>query len=348
MEGDREEGLRKSWSAAVTRRGTFHTIGSLALVTFLASACADDPKTWSDWGTAGAGASSGAGAGTGGASTGSGGSDGPRGGSGGDPAGGGAGEGDGGSEQGGQAGLGSAGEMGAGGVPGTGGAPPSGDGGEAGQGQGGSFGGGGGGGVGGTSGSGGTAGTGGEGGSDGSTAGTGGTGDPDPDPDPCEGVPAWSPTESWTNYEVDEKRVVSGQVWRCKNPMFCHTYPGHQSSNSWILVGDCHDPNAGGSPACQCSSGTCCDGCYFRPQSHFCGEVPRDSMCSGNAVPACPGAKRRIELDYWNLFCNGDSNQCTRWAVHTKYSSQECAVGTVCIDSGGGDLSASCKACPSP
>ncbi len=124
-------------------------------------------------------------------------------------------------------------------------------------------------------------------------------------------------TESWTNYEVDEKRVVSGQVWRCKNPMFCHTYPGHPSSNSWFLVGDCHDPNAGGSPACQCSEGACCDGCYFRPQSHFCGEVARDTMCLGDDVPACTGAKDGIRLDYWNLFCNGDSNQCTRWGAHT-------------------------------
>lgn len=98
----------------------------------------------------------------------------------------------------------------------------------------------------------------------------------------------------------------------------------------------------GGEPAmaCVCDSGPCCDGCHFLPKSHFCGEVVRSSSCIGAA--SCGGGSVRISNDYWNLFCNGDVAECTRWAVHTKYVQPECADGTSCI---GADGSASCAAC---
>jgi hypothetical protein len=81
---------------------------------------------------------------------------------------------------------------------------------------------------------------------------------------------------------------------------------------------------AGGQPdECVCSSGPCCDGCGYRPKSHFCGETMRDAYCSDET---------RITRDYWNLFCNGDSTECTRWAVHTKYVDSECPGSGECVD----------------
>jgi hypothetical protein len=76
-------------------------------------------------------------------------------------------------------------------------------------------------------------------------------------------------------------------------------------------------------PTCVCSSGPCCDGCQYRPKSHFCGETIRDSWCSTDT---------RITQDYWNLFCNADSSDCTRWAVHTKYVDAECPNGGTCVE----------------
>lgn len=79
---------------------------------------------------------------------------------------------------------------------------------------------------------------------------------------------------------------------------------------------------------CVCSTGTCCDGCHFRPKSYFCGEVSRSQRCyETHGISS-------IEHDYWNLFCNGDSTECTRWAVHTKFSGAECPSQTSCVEDG--------------
>jgi len=156
-------------------------------------------------------------------------------------------------------------------------------------------------------------------------SGAGGTGDTDPGPDPCEGMPAWDSAESWTEYEVGEQRLVNGELWHCQAPMFCHTYPGHPDAPGWFFDGKCNDPGAGGEPACQCADGECCDGCYFLPRSHFCGEVPRYGECNANG---------QLELDYWNLFCNGDATVCSRWAVHTKDVTGYCDQGTSCEETG--------------
>lgn len=86
-------------------------------------------------------------------------------------------------------------------------------------------------------------------------------------------------------------------------------------------------------PACVCDSGPCCDGCNFRPKSFFCGEKIRYSTCREDGA--------RIENDYWNLFCSGtEAAECTRWAVHTRYSVPECGEGLTCV---GPDGSASCE-----
>ncbi len=111
MESDREDGLSSSRHAAVKRRGTFHAVGAVGLVTLLAIACSSDPRSGtSDGVVAGMGAASGSSSGASG-TPGSGGSTGARAGTGGS-----AGEGFGGipdgagGDQGGEAGLGNAGE----------------------------------------------------------------------------------------------------------------------------------------------------------------------------------------------------------------------------------------------
>lgn len=80
---------------------------------------------------------------------------------------------------------------------------------------------------------------------------------------------------------------------------------------------------------CVCAAGPCCDGCHFLSKSHFCGEVVRSLRCTNLGA----------EGDYWNLFCNGDASECTRWGAHTKYASAPCPDGTSCV---GPDGDASC------
>lgn len=70
------------------------------------------------------------------------------------------------------------------------------------------------------------------------------------------------------------------------------------------------DPSTGGSatggaPACECTTGECCDGCHVRPSSYFCGEATRASSC---------GSQQQY-IDFGNLFCDGHSaGRCIRFA----------------------------------
>lgn len=110
--------------------------------------------------------------------------------------------------------------------------------------------------------------------------------------------------------------------------------------------GSSSEAGAGGEtaePVCQCDAGPCCDGCHFRPASHFCGKTERYSSCTGDAVATCEGATRRIEIDYWNLFCSGASTECDRWGPHVAFSGSACDPGLVCVESGD---RAECVACP--
>lgn len=173
---------------------------------------------------------------------------------------------------------------------------------------------------------------------------TGGAGGSTTTPDPCEGVLPWDPKVPYTEIKKDELRTLRGELWKCSTPAFCTTYPGNETAPGWVKVAECADPNEGGEPACQCAAGMCCDGCYFRPSSYFCGEVERYARCTGNPHLQCPGVPPNIERDYWNLFCTGDTGgDCTRWAVHTKYAGPGCDAGLVCVESGD---QASCVACP--
>ncbi len=190
---------------------------------------------------------------------------------------------------------------------------------------------------GGSSGAGGTGGTGGKAGAGGS-AGSGGS---IVTPDPCEGVLPWDPTVPYTELKKDELRTLQGQLWKCTSPAFCTTHPGHETAPGWMKVDDCADPNEGGEPACQCEEGACCDGCFFRPRSHLCGEDVRYADCGGGQV--C-GGEALIHREYWNLFCAGDGgSNCTRWGASTKSNTTSCPGNTACVESGD---QASCVACP--
>jgi hypothetical protein len=102
--------------------------------------------------------------------------------------------------------------------------------------------------------------------------------------------------------------------------------------------------NAGsaGTAPCECAAGACCDGCHYLPKSHFCGEMVRSATCSGTSASLCLSGTTRIERDYWNVFCTGDSTECSRWAIHTRYVSSNCDAGDVCLAA---DTPA-CQPCP--
>jgi hypothetical protein len=177
-------------------------------------------------------------------------------------------------------------------------------------------------------------------GSGGATAGAGGS---TTQPDPCTGERHWDPNQRWTDYEQGDQRVFGGVLWHCQSPSLCTAYPGHSSSPGWFKDAECAGGPTSEVAACQCTSGQCCDGCYVRPTSHFCGEFVRKTSCYGATVAACGGATKTLDRDYWNLFCDGaESAQCTRWGAHTKYHPLECAAGSGCVEQGD---QASCGVC---
>lgn len=173
------------------------------------------------------------------------------------------------------------------------------------------------------------------------SSGSAGTGGTNPKPDPCEGVLPWDPAVPYTELKKDELRTLRGELWKCSSPAFCTTYPGHETAPGWMKVDECDDPNEGGEPACQCKEGACCDGCYFRPRSHFCEERPRSFDCNVYTA-SCSVATDDIRVDYWNVFCSGDTGgECARWGAHTRYEFETCPASTKCI----GSTDASCVAC---
>lgn len=169
-----------------------------------------------------------------------------------------------------------------------------------------------------------------------------GAGGADTGPDPCQDVPHWSAEDRWTDYGVDELRVFGGRLWKAVQPLFCHTYPGHGAPEGWVEAAVCKGGPIDEQAECQCNAGTCCDGCYLRARSYSCGEVARYARCTMGEPFQCTTGTDRIEHDYWNLFCNGDGTECTRWAAHTKYVSSPCGK-MVCIESGD---QAACVECP--
>lgn len=155
--------------------------------------------------------------------------------------------------------------------------------------------------------------------------------------DPCAGVAHWNPTDKITDYtkrpaDADSSwhgdlRVFGGILWAAQEPGGCQTYPGHSSGHEgWLEIATCAGGPVTETAACQCAAGSCCDGCYLRGQSYFCGETVRAVRCS-----AGHGGVVDSEGDYWNLFCDGlSAGDCTRWAAHTKFASGVCQSGVTC------------------
>jgi len=152
--------------------------------------------------------------------------------------------------------------------------------------------------------------------------------------DPCEGVAHWSPTDKITDYTprppdapgdwLGDLRVFGGILWAAQATEWCQTFPGHDGQSGWIEITTCAGGPVAETAACQCAAGACCDGCYLRGQSYFCGEVVRAVRCTGGTE----------EGDYWNLFCDGlDAGNCTGWGAHTKYAGGSCASGITCQSS---------------
>jgi hypothetical protein len=106
---------------------------------------------------------------------------------------------------------------------------------------------------------------------------------------------------------------------------------------------------SGGSPACECTTGPCCDGCNFREESHQC--QVRDwsaTECSGTVLtgPACAGMTRDVKVELRDRFCSGASAACDgRWAKVPGSHYRSCESGTACTTVGDGPTAAQCVPC---
>ena len=172
-------------------------------------------------------------------------------------------------------------------------------------------------------------------------------------PDPCAGVAHWSPTDKITDYTPrppdaegywrGDLRVFGGILWAAQQGWGCQTYPGHDDLSGWLKIDICAGGPVAETAACQCSAGQCCDGCYLRPSSYFCGEVVRTAQCLGPVVNQCGGATKTLGGDSWSLFCDGETaTECTRWGRHVNFPLSDCPRQTGCVENGD---QASCVAC---
>ena len=92
-------------------------------------------------------------------------------------------------------------------------------------------------------------------------------------------------------------------------------------------------------PQPKCTSGSCCDGCNYRPSSYKCGTKADATtyQCSGT----CGGSVQRYES--WR-YCTGSSSSCGTGNVKKQYKAvqQKCGSTQLCANAGN---SASCKSC---
>ncbi len=98
----------------------------------------------------------------------------------------------------------------------------------------------------------------------------------------------------------------------------------------------------GGAP-CECSTGSCCDGCYFKSYGAFCGSFVSKSYCSPNLDSvACPGYADTIVREWRNQFCSGVSESCDGHTAAWKEVWSSCAPACITDSS----TAAHCGACP--
>lgn len=103
---------------------------------------------------------------------------------------------------------------------------------------------------------------------------------------------------------------------------------------------DAGEPDAG--DPCECSSGPCCDGCYFRPGSYRCAtEVVYSARCLF-ASDACPGYHDRIDEEIGDIYCPGDAATCTGEVDHVRSVSRNCWTAEMHFFCEGEDGSATC------
>ncbi len=104
----------------------------------------------------------------------------------------------------------------------------------------------------------------------------------------------------------------------------------------WTSAGASHQAGAAGSagapPACECSTGACCDGCHARPNWYSCGTY---LLHTASCVHPTPGSgyqiSKAIMRQYGDLFCDGESTgECSRW-IDTIYVGDNCPEDNWCL-----------------
>jgi len=139
----------------------------------------------------------------------------------------------------------------------------------------------------------------------------------------------------WTacyNYSTYVSAYYDGTNYKyydsCTTPRdyFCsgNTPVYYSSCPSWCTTG-C------GAPACQCTSGTCCDGCNYRSTSYSCGGPYYEYDCPWGTSCGADGGYR-----YRYRYCSGSSSSCSgsygSWSSWNTYNacsgSQYCSGGS--------------------
>lgn len=123
----------------------------------------------------------------------------------------------------------------------------------------------------------------------------------------------------------------------------CMPISGECSSPISGTGGDaaCMDGECIGEP-CECDSGPCCDGCFFRPATYQCATgVIYEASC-WTLSDACSGYSPRIEERVGNQFCEGASAECDGEIVHTLTRIRWCWTAANPVYCSGPDGSAEC------
>jgi len=87
-------------------------------------------------------------------------------------------------------------------------------------------------------------------------------------------------------------------------------------------------------PVCECTSGSCCDGCHYRPSSISCNyEVQTEYSCPfGNSCGGDVGKRTKTKLQYcsgYSASCNGRWSDWLNWTNWTV--SDACSSNEVCV-----------------
>lgn len=96
-----------------------------------------------------------------------------------------------------------------------------------------------------------------------------------------------------------------------------------------------------GSP-CECSSGPCCDGCRFKPDTVLCGSEQTGTYCENPIFRMCLPLCDRPEAvtckdttpyfyeEWSNVFCSGSSGLCDGARIVARLDERYCPKGSYC------------------